>query len=130
MARRALQAASLVAGGIVVAWVVGEYAEWSDAHSLPPVRWLQAIPFTLLVFGIALFEFRSIWRVARFWVIVIALFSAHVACFYVLLTAVTEWRVTWYVPMSIGETALLISVLYGSFGNLIHEPNGRVRRRL
>jgi hypothetical protein len=123
--RRGLQLIGLVVAGVVVAIVVGASVEYGDSPWLPSSRWLALIPYTVLVFGASIREFRLSWNRVSFWLCVAALVISHVGIYAVILIKAAEWRLIWFAPLSIAEVPLIVFILYSLGYNDIAPPRNR-----
>jgi peptidoglycan/LPS O-acetylase OafA/YrhL len=101
----------LVACGIAVAALVIAYGEYSETHWVPPARWVGLAVYTLLIFGTLIRDFRPSWGRAGFWATLAGLFAAHLVAYAIVLRSTPEWRLIWFLPMSLAEFPILMSIL-------------------
>jgi hypothetical protein len=47
-----------------------------------------------------------------FWIWILGLLAAHLLVFGFVLTVVQEWRLIWFLPISVAEYALLVRLLH------------------
>jgi hypothetical protein len=111
LVKRSLQICALALTGILVALLVGLYAEYDEKYRLPSARWLALIPYTLVTFGATIREFQRSWVRPTFWFSVIGLISAHLAIYTGILFAVDDWRLIWFVPATMCEVPALVFIL-------------------
>jgi hypothetical protein len=84
---------------------------------LPPARWVGFVVYTVFIFTELIREFRHDWKDRRLWLSLAALLVCHTALYAWALSVVTEWRNIWFLPLTIGDFAVLFYAL-----------NGRVRK--
>ena len=104
----------LVACGIAVAALVIAYGEYSETHWVPPARWVGLTAYTLLIFGTLIRAFRPSWARAGFWAMIAALLVAHLAAYAAVLRLIPDWRLSWFLPMTMVEFPILMSILFSS----------------
>jgi hypothetical protein len=109
--RWSLLVLGLITSGIMVAALVGVLVGYGENHWLPSWRWVGFVGFTVILFATAVGEFRRRWSDARLWLCLAGALAVHTAIYAGLLTAVTEWRVIWFAPLTIGEFFALAYVL-------------------
>jgi len=98
----------LLVVGVLAAFFIGFVTDYRKEHWLPSFRWLQLAVFTAIVFGDLVRQFRRSWRQLTFWLCTGALLAAHIGIYAVLFIRVTEWRVIWFLPLSIAELVVLL----------------------
>lgn len=129
---RAVPLLALIAGGVVVALLVGFYAENRDSPMMPSPRWLGWIGYTVLI---AVFVLREHWQHTgrvSFWVALFGLFSAHTAIYAIAFQELREWRGMWFLPLSIAEYAVFLVTLHllgyrDNSGNAAPKARRRIR---
>jgi len=65
------------------------------------IRWGGLLGFTVGLFGLFLGESDRYLRERRFWMLTIALLTAHLVAFAIVLTHVEEWKLAWFTVMAI-----------------------------
>ena len=123
--RLTLLTVGLVVTGVTVAAVAIAYGEYAEKHWVPPQRWVGLVAHTLLIFGALLREFRRSWFRLSFWATTTGLLALHLAAYATVLTLVPEWRLVWFLPITVLELPVLTSLLFG-FG---YRSGGRSKRR-
>ena len=106
----AAKAVLLIVAGIGLAAFVIAYRDYSANHWVPPKAWLQLVPFTAVAFGSVVPQFRRSWRRPLFWMIVLGLLVVHVTGYVMAFGYVESWRLTWFVPLTMGEVPLLVKI--------------------
>ena len=101
----------LVVAGIAAAALVGTIAEYRRDHWLPAERWVGLGLFTLFGFGVVAKDFRSQWLSRRFLLYFGSLLTAHCVAYTVLLLNVTEWKLIWFLPLSLAEFAFIAHMM-------------------
>jgi hypothetical protein len=109
---RALVLAVLFACGVLYALMVMKYWEYSRTHWVPQARWVGLVAFTLLVFGLAVRESRRSWRRTSLWFELLGLLVVHTVLYSVVLTRVEDWRPIYFVPITLAEIPVLLSILF------------------
>ena len=87
------------------------YGEYSETHWVPPARWVGLAGHTLLIFGTLIRDFRPSWGRAGFWATLAGLFAAHLVAYAIVLRSTPGWRLIWFLPMSLAEFPILMSIL-------------------
>jgi hypothetical protein len=62
---------------------------------------------TLLLFGIFVPAYRSIWKEWRFWLAVAFLFVVHVLAWAIMLSRVSHWRAIWTAYLTFPEMIVM-----------------------
>lgn len=101
----------LIMAGIAVAAALLFYAAVGPFAWIPSVRWWSLAGTTVLVFWAVVKQFRRHWQRVSFWVEVGGLLGIHLFAYTILLLRVPEWRLLWFVPVSVVEGGLLVLVL-------------------
>jgi hypothetical protein len=125
---RALVLVVLLGCGLLYAVMVMLYWEYSRTHWVPEARWVGFVVFTVLVFGIAVRECRRSWRRTSLWLELIGLLVAHTVVYAAVLTRVEDWRPVYFVPITLAEVPVLLSILF-SRGYTHPSPKDRQLRR-
>jgi hypothetical protein len=102
---------ALIVAGILGAALVGLYAEYRRDHWVPPGRWVGLVLYTAFGFGVIVTNFREHWREVRFWLYFNGLLLVHLLCYAMLLLSVQEWRLIWFLPLSLAEFPVVGYVL-------------------
>lgn len=63
------------------------------------IRWGGFTGFTLALFGLLIGDSEKLLRTVRFWVVTAILLAGHLAIFWIVLTHVEEWQLTWFLVM-------------------------------
>ena len=128
--RRALRwvtvALGLIMAGIVAAALVGFVVEYRRQHWLPGDRWVGLGAYTVFGFGVIASDFRSQLRERRFWLYFGSLLAAHVTAYAVLLSRLEEWRLIWFLPVSLAEFPMIAHIMDLKMGR--YDSLMRVRR--
>ena len=85
--------------GLVLGWFWHEYFRNREF----PLKWIELLGFTLMVFWYPMQDHRRDWSRASFWCTLGALLIVHLVGFIILLSAYPEWHIVWFVPTSILE---------------------------
>ena len=110
-AKRALQLAGMIIAGVCVAVGVLIALDYRNAAWVPRARWVAFVPYTALIFGTLIIEFRTNWPRPLFWVSLAGLLAIHIGVYAVVLTQVREWRLAWYFPATMAEGSLMVALL-------------------
>jgi hypothetical protein len=109
--KRLLQLLALLAAGVLVAFLVGLVADYGEEHWLPSIRWPVFVVFTVFVFGDVIRNFRRVWSRADFWLTTAVLLFLHTTAYVWVLAQIENWRLIWFLPISIAELGVLLWVL-------------------
>ncbi len=97
--------------GLVLAGAIILYAAVGPFRWMPAVRWWSLAGTTALIFWAVVKQFRHHWHRLSFWLKVAGLLAIHLLAYAVLLSRFPEWRLLWFVPLSVVEGGLLVLVL-------------------
>jgi hypothetical protein len=84
-----------------------------------PGRWIGLVMWTAIVFGVVVRARRKYWTLPIFWLAVAGLLIIHLLAFALVLNTYPQWRPLWFIPVAIGEAAMLGAVLDTLFANSI-----------
>ena len=112
--------------GILAAALAVFTVEYGRDHWVPPARWVGLTVYTVFGFGVIAQSLRRQWRELRLWLYLTALLLAHLAGYIVLLRSVDEWRLIWFLPMSLAEYPAVAHIMDMVMGR--YEPVRRARR--
>ena len=110
--KRGLRLLALLAAGVLVALLVGVYAENRDNPLVPSGRWLGWAGYTALLAVFVLRDHRQSWTRLTFWLVVAGLFAVHTALYAMAFQTVAVWRGLWFLPISIAEYPIFLLVLH------------------
>lgn len=116
---------SVIFVGLIVAGLVVGFGDYSKNHWTPKMSSVSVFVFTAIVFVAVAIEFRKSWARLAFWLALLILLTIHLAAYVVLLTFVGEWRIPWFVMVTIIETPFLCQML----DKAGFQPGGTVRTR-
>ena len=74
-------------------------------------KWGGLAANTLIVFGYAIRQYRTLLRKKSFWAMVLAVISVHLALFIYTLQVVDVWRLAWWVIITPIEYVIIVSAL-------------------
>lgn len=97
--------------GLCLAAAIIAYAAVGPFPWVPAVRWWSLAGTTVIVFWVAVKQYRRHWHEISFWLKVAALLAVHVLAYTVVLLMLPDWRLLWFVPPSVVEAGLLVLVL-------------------
>ena len=103
---------ALALSGVLVAFVVIVWAEYSHSHPTPGRNALYVALFTAVTFYAVAQQFRRQWRRLDFWVSWFALLVGHVFLYSVTLRFTPEWPGVAFIFVAIAETPVLCLVLF------------------
>jgi hypothetical protein len=83
---------------------------------------------TLLLFGVFVPAYRSIWRDWRFWLAVSFLFVAHVLVWAIVLSRVSHWRAIWTAYITLPEM-MVFQVCGFGIARVIHRDRIKHQKR-
>jgi len=106
-----LEIVLVIVAGIALAAALLFYAAVGPFPWMPSVRWWGLAGTTALVFWAVVKQFRHHWHQLSFWVEVAGLLAIHLSAYTALLLRVPEWRLLWFVPLSVVEGGVLVLVL-------------------
>ena len=106
-----LEVSLTIVAGIAVAGALLFYAGVGPVSWMPSVRWWSLVGTTVLVFWVVVKPFRHFWRRLSFWLKVAALLAVHLLVYTVALLYIPQWRLLWFVPLSVVEGGLLVLVV-------------------
>jgi hypothetical protein len=94
---------ALVASGVLVASFAVFLTFYGQNHWLPSWRWTGCVAHSVILFFTVLTEFRTKWRKTKFWNCFVGWVVAHFAVYAWVLNASPEWRVIWFLPITVIE---------------------------
>lgn len=97
--------------GLALAGAIIGYAVAGPFSWMPSMRWWSLAGTTALIFWAVVKQFRHHWRLLSFWLKVAALLTVHLLAYTVVLLKVPDWRLVWFVPLSVVEGGVLVLVL-------------------
>jgi hypothetical protein len=109
--RRGLQLFALALAGVLVAVVVGFYAENRANPLMPSGRWLGWTGFTVLLSVFVVRDRRQNWGRLSFWLVLAGLFVVHTALYTMAFQSIAVWPSIWFLPISIAEYPIFLLVL-------------------
>lgn len=109
--RCGLRLLALVNTGVLVAFLVGFYAENRNDPLMPAGRWLGWSGYTVLLGVFVVRDYWRHWRRVSFWLVLAGLFAVHTALYAVGFHAIQAWRSIWFLPISIAEYATFVFTL-------------------
>jgi len=92
-----LYVAIAVAFGFATIWVAGNSPRGSSGVI---AKWFGLAANTLVVFGYTIRQLRPSWLRRSFWLILVALLSAHLLLFVSALGTMQTWRTTWWIVVT------------------------------
>jgi len=109
--RRGFQLFALVVTGVLVALVVGFYAENRSNPLVPSGRWLGWVGYTVLLAVFVTRDHRQHWNRVWFWLTLGGLFGVHTGGYALAFQAIDVWRGIWFLPISIAEYPVFLLAL-------------------
>jgi hypothetical protein len=97
--------------GLVLAGAIILYAAVGPFRWMPSLRWWSLAGTTALIFWAVVKQFKRYWHVLSFWYKVGGLLIIHCLAYTAVLLRVSEWRLLWFVPLSVVEGGLLVLAL-------------------
>src|SRR5690242_10016270 len=94
--KRAFQLVALFVAGLVVAVLVGIYAE--NREHMPSGRWLGWAGYTVLLAFFVIRDHRATWRRRSLWLTLAGLFLIHTTLYAIVFRSVETWRGIWFLP--------------------------------
>jgi hypothetical protein len=98
--------------GFALAAAILLYAAVGPFAWMPSVRWSSLAGTTIIIFWVAVRQYRKYWRRFSFWLNVTGLLIIHLFVYTLVMLKVPEWRLLWFVPPSVVETGVLVLVLH------------------
>jgi hypothetical protein len=89
---------------IAIALAIGLGIAWY-AYAGPPTqsdaiaRWGGLALNTIVLFEYMIRDSKPVWRVPAFWVLMLAMLSAHIVVFAAILLHARAWKVLWFLVM-------------------------------